>query len=890
MGKTKTAQKHVDCIIITMLQEERKLFLNNNIALLYDKNRINNEFLEFEFFDKENKLRKGVFCSGNDKMGNSEACALFYKLSRKYKADLYLNIGVVGFVNDVSIGDVIIVNDNYSLAERNASNSNLQKTDFAIETDYIQTITNEINNHFSKKFCNTTRKRLQVLRSEVDKYIEMNRVDDGIRDSLSKILSIEKNTISLGCCATYHSVVKDKKTRKKISDIRKTKIIDMESYYFNLWHELVKKEEPNYSCEKSHMIMIKSVSDTALDKEKKILEECGSRSMAMNNIYDIVSFLITSLYEFSSAKSYNTPLYDYFSNHISNNHLDRLTKNSTEASVACFDKICPFIVDNKEIGGIQICGEYIRVACEILSKKNSTLILQGSAGKGKSTFISLLYQSMINHQNKAILFNLSKAIEFSEDTISVEQCLDLLKRLIKKETNLVVFIDGVEGNRAHSNQENTRIQSQLLDMLKRKTNQNVGICIGGGYNKYENNNSILNFLPEQNNTFTMVFRSISSFDNNILVFIDKFADLYKLYDSTFDKPNYIRRVTELIQRESFVLQYIDFRLLYMFARDNQNLSRCDSVFEFIYNYCCRKTNNNIKSVTERFTDILKGNSVIDETGLLTKNIYSRAYIFSEYISNAFYKNDQEKIKCIMEQDFILSDNINSFINYRIHKNRTETRTIVLNIIDTLKSYSNPSISAVTQLIYILSLCLDFIDNSIKDDIQELIANQLVICGCETVDCSLMLKRRTLSIILGRYYNKNDYLDAFLEDMLANNRIMRININFHLYYYSQFEFNYDEVESFKYVDSEIVYNTYNRLLNFVLSSKQPYTSFDKMCLYSLIYLLYYTMNDTDKYKKCASITHETILEIKEKIDSDFKIFIPKKVYGILEKTIQESTTE
>ena len=51
-----------------------------------------------------------------------------------------------------------------------------------------------------------------------------------------------------------------------------------------------------------------------------------------------------------------------------------------------------------------------------------------------------------------------------------------------------------------------------------------------------------------------------------------------------------------------------------------------------------------------------------------------------------------------------------------------------------------------------------------------------------------------------------------------------------------------------------------------------------------------MNDTDKYKKCASITHETMLVIKEKIDSDFKIIIPEKVYNILEETIQESTSE
>lgn len=530
------AVKHVVCIIITMLMEERLLFLKDNISLIYNKHEVNNEYLNFVFFDKNNILRTGVFCSGNDKMGNTEACSLFYSLSRKYKADLYINVGVVGYINDVSIGDVIIVNSNYSLSERNDSLGHLQKTDIKLEDKFIEKTTNEINNLFSSEFHQISEKRLKKLKEKVNEYIENNSIDKQISENLNTIIA-HNNEIKLGSCATYHSVVKDERTRSEIKKIRKTNIVDMESYYFNQWHSLIKTLEPSHSCQKSQMLMIKSVSDTALDKEKEILEKCNSREFAMKNIYDVVSFLITSQFTFRRENKSQISLYEFFREKISNKHIDRFACVNPFLSVRFFDELCFRIIDTKQIGDIDINGKYVQVCCDLLCFDKSTLVIQGSEGKGKSTLISFIYQTIEN--KKAVLFNLSRAVSINDESISVEQSLYLLKRLIDEEKEIVILIDGIENSYSELSLDSKRLRYQLLKLLK--DCRNICICVGGNGEKYGHDKRVESFLPEGNEPYKIVFRSVNAFDERLEDFIERFADLYSVYDSSFNKERYTKK-------------------------------------------------------------------------------------------------------------------------------------------------------------------------------------------------------------------------------------------------------------------------------------------------------------------------------------------------------------
>ena len=145
--------KEVDCALIFMLEEEKKLFLDYNKDFILLSNN-SDQFTEFIFFDKDMTQRKGVICSNGIKMGNTEACALFYKLTRYYKAQLYINLGVAGLIKDMNIGDVLIPNRISTMGENNANNEMKQTQDLFSDDQLSHnavTALNKINADFSKR-------------------------------------------------------------------------------------------------------------------------------------------------------------------------------------------------------------------------------------------------------------------------------------------------------------------------------------------------------------------------------------------------------------------------------------------------------------------------------------------------------------------------------------------------------------------------------------------------------------------------------------------------------------------------------------------------------------------------------------------------------------------
>lgn len=124
--------KKVDCALLFMLDEEKNSFIEHNEQLIISEPN-DGEFTEFFFFDKNGMYRTGVMFSGGEKMGNTEACYLFYRVSRKYVAELYINIGVAGVVNGIEVGDVLLATQLSTFGEQNATNAPWQSTGLNIE-------------------------------------------------------------------------------------------------------------------------------------------------------------------------------------------------------------------------------------------------------------------------------------------------------------------------------------------------------------------------------------------------------------------------------------------------------------------------------------------------------------------------------------------------------------------------------------------------------------------------------------------------------------------------------------------------------------------------------------------------------------------------------------
>lgn len=855
--------KEVDCIILAMLKEERELFLKENNCLIYDKARECDDFLEFVFFDKNLNLRTGVFCSGDREMGNNEAGKLFYRVSREYSSELYINIGVVGYINEVDIGDVIIVDDCYSLCEKNVANSELQKTDAQFDKSFIKKfVYGKLDKEYQNEFKRRTKEKKAFLYSALNNYVQENGIDKKLKDSLEvTCLGKGHNVIKLGACATYHSVVKDKETREKIRNIRKTNIVDMEAYYFNDWHNLVKNEEQERVHEDSKIIFVKSVSDTAIEDEKVVLEKIHSRDMAMSNIYDVVSFYLSHLHDFSQEASES--LLSYFRNKISYKHIDKLIKCETSVDNA-LNELCTYLIIEDSIADQRFDKNYIELTCQCLKNENQTLVLQGRPGKGKSTFISLVYEKYEKEQ-PAIFISIPE-LQNESNGISITQSLYLLERLLKENEGLTVFIDGIEGSRKKSANENEELVRRIKALLNQYNNRNMSLCIGTWNIKSFSDEDFVSSVSACNKIASLTFKSVSSLDNSIEKFITCFGDFFNQCENSFDVNLFAENAIRIVKNQEFQLKYVDFRLLYMFANNMNILINSRSIFDFIKKYSVFLANNELQKVINDVGKIIGNEYPADTSGLLTKNIYSRAYIFAQFVFGAFINEERENIDIILSNQFILSHNMNLFLEYLLNSKEENAKKFAEMVLKSLKEKENCHICSKIQLLYNISSikCLEGkINNSVMEYILEEIERLAKNIQNEQ-DSRFIIGYRTLAIILNNKFKHTSNLNQFNSMISSANKnqnadmIRKINKNFHLLYYSQTEFTYSKVEENSILfEPEVIWNTYYILVNNLLSD-QFNREFVETCTITLIQLIGYVKHTSskvisnDELEKCLAL--------------------------------------
>lgn len=864
--------KIVDCILLAMLKEERTLFLKNNKCLIYDQTSIHKDFLEFNFFDKNNKLRSGVFCSLDREMGNNEASRLFYELSRHYHSALCINIGVVGYINEVNIGDVIIVDENYSLCEKNVANSSLQKTDAKIDQDFIRDeVCSPLECEYAQEFEQLSGNKMSKLRCDLENYFKTHKKDRKHKKNLEKTCKHNNNVIKLGACATYHSVVKDKDTREAINAVRKTNIVDMEAYYFNYWHKLIRNEEYEESLKNSKMIFFKSISDTAIKEEKAILEAVNSRELAMSNIYDVVTFYISNLHTFDESDS--DTLLNYFNNNISQMHVDSLIKYSENASQK-LNKLCPYIMLNDKINNIPIEDKCIELSSSILKNNSRILVLEGNPGKGKSAFISYVYKE-ITKTNNAVFISIPEMLKANKK-FSANQTLFFLDRLLKNDQNIIVFVDGVEGSRHKTSDVNKTVLNDLLEILNQHGERNISLCIGAWQTSDVNDirNNILNRLNPNNEVYTLKFKSVSAMDSNIKSFIENFANYYNCGHSNFDKKTFVSSVLRIIKNQDSQLGYIDFRLLNIFAKHLLTLKNSSNIYEFFKVYCYSKTKDKLDDDSYVVEGIESEIFSSDEFALLRKNIFSRAFVFAEHIFNSFVSNNQEKIDQILSNKYILSDNINLFLEHMLKNNLDSAKKFVDSALSNLSTNTECPICTRIQLLYIISSIKNLnpkIRNNIKNVVLEEIA-RLENYNMSEQESDTIIAYRTLAIVLNNKFNNNSYLNSFNEILakkdtsIKNDIVKKVNQNFHLLYYSQMEFTYDRVEEDFSFDTEVVWNTY-QILRCSLKNPKCNDTYSETCAITLLQLIEYIRSEGDQ--SMSSFFEESIEDSMKLIKKYFK---------------------
>ena len=800
----------VDCALLMMLDEERDKFIKHNHHLVIEKPK-SSGFVPFTFFDRQGKLRKGIIYSCGKKMGNTEACKLYYKFSRQYKAHLYINLGVSGYFNDINIGDVLFVDRLSTLSEDNATNSELQITDGPFSAVFPT-----FSQAFLESFKKTSCKRLENFHKKLKDKKETTDLElDETR--LTDLLKTKFNIIKAGRCLTVPEVIKGDVGKSRFPDIRKGSVVDMEAYYLFDWYRLINKQEPHRMVAKSSFLVFKSVSDMA-DDNKAIVEECGSRDLAMANLCDVVCAYLTDVHTF--YRETEETISTYFQTEIRQRSLDPLfTINSTAEQKEAFGNLCRFFMTTDSKEDIILGKDCITIACEFLSVPQRTLLLNGHSGTGKSTFISYVFDT-ISRDRVAILVDFSK---FNSTTAPTdEQIVYLLGRLLACEKSITVFLDGVDIG--------CNTYDELLSAIRGGTYTNLSLCIGDVTDTQINSTrNPSDLVPPNTIVASYSFGGLSIYSPQLESVI-KTATLY--FASINKKPFDEKEILTYIQTSG--LSHIDFRLLKMFADYENQRSREGTFYKFMDWYCVEKVTRSVISNLYQYIPFTLGqNKDLSEEQrnayqILSQNSYMRAFLFANCIAEIVEKNDRKTMEDLLRSDYLLSNDMNLFLESRLN-DKLSGNSFTENLLPyLLEPTDSINLSAQTQLIYNVFQVTELRSYKLKKQRRELLCNQILkakkhceesrINGEDYYDWSIQY--RTLSILIWRSLDKNErkreFLDEYNQLLLTDRDTRQYNLAFHLYYYSQREFTFEQVNMFEtqIVTDEMVFNTYYTLIHYL----------------------------------------------------------------------------
>lgn len=775
-----------------MLDEEKNLFLENNRDFIVTGEPIVG-FTEFSFFDKSNLLRKGVMCSNGKGMGNTEACKLFYKLSRHYSASLYINLGVVGQVDDVNVGDIIIVDRISTSGERNDDGGKTQIQDYNnLNSEKIRNLCFEINQKVNSenKFVESTSLRVKEFKSKLPKKITEKY--DGFD-------SFKYNRIVTGWCLTVPKVIKDKTKNDAIKDQRKLNIIDMEAYYLASWYDYVTDFEPDMMQLDSSFLIFKSVSDYG-DKNKSEFERAGSRTLAMHNLYTVVANYCTNIHSFSLPASID--LNTYLSSAVRNKCIDTLASNP-HVDICDIEKLFQYIIhmDNENGEGIDLESSITSILTKF-EKDSQALLLTGRSGTGKSTYISSLYKQATGEK---VLIDFSKYSD-ADGLILV----NLLERLINTSEKVLVFLDGIIPE--------SKTYEEIKNVINLYKEINVVFCIG---DFDESIDSISTLLSAKDNFYTLYFSGVNLHSHCFEKFISEWLNFCKKIEYVSQKP---KQIISLLENAKF--NSVDLRLLDMFANYHQDLPKVQLPV-FIKRYVIRKYT--VKELQDCWRQYLYSNRFNNNTD---KNQYFNSVAITNGIIELFKENNfkmTDDIEAFIKTDFILSDDMNLILEYNL-KCRKIGNIVIDNIIKLLtnkipnfqKKYVI-NISAETQLIY--NVCRVINGNDVKYAAFRKHINKLVeklqrdFKNDSCTDITKFIKYRTLCIIEALCFSNVEYLEQFNNNMLTEmSGFLDYNLIFYLLYYSKREFSFSEVVSFNIqnTDYEMFCNTFYALKNILYS--------------------------------------------------------------------------
>lgn len=476
-------------------------------------------------------------------------------------------------------------------------------------------------------------------------------------------------------------------------------------------------------------------------------------------------------------------------------------------------------------------AHFLSSVCEkiINCKTQCPLMISGHPGTGKSTLLSLIYLNFFPPTgSRKYLIDLHKFdnLDCREAIKKLRSAINLISREIKTSKSVYLFIDGLNFYERLSND----LVSVLRDYLERQyKNNKVFVVLAVG--KLDENlfppfrkSKQLPFVPNERITLSPILADSGSFK----IMAEKVLSLNGIIPKrcptgkSEESKAKAKRYNEIIDKSIAFCKkmggnYIEYRTMTIFSEGYLSLG--DAIFNkkigvFLLDYFNTQISSKIKlgQYAKDVTEFLLRTDVEKKwlSAIVFKSSVFRDFLFAYHYLEVIKSSNFEELKVF---NCIFTASVNRILVDLITQNQTDECAIIKLMII---MYNKMGDKAKAQAAYILGRASSPVSKKIvKDFLKEQF--KLLLESFDKIkssqDLAMLFRSVGISLI---YLGVNDYETSFYHALIYDEVIKRININFHIAYYSNCAYKIgDDV----YLDSiELcTAENLNRLYNFLWNS-------------------------------------------------------------------------
>lgn len=528
------------------------------------------------------------------------------------------------------------------------------------------------------------------------------------------------------------------------------------------------------------------------------------------------------------------------------------------------------------------------------------LVVKSRSGHGKTEFLSVLYQYLLQqYQNNEfnrypvfISLHYYNKLEYKNAKRFHKQARELLFADISplfvhlreaNINNILIIIDGPDEFR----NPKIELETELLEMLRQELPDNIQII---GLRQYVDKHKII-YRSEKNfnGEIELQLNKLSVTSDCFNILIDRFSQIEKVLGFVNDKLALESYLKEKIKALS--IQHIDMFHLFLLSKSFQYRSEYAGIRTLgsLYEKYIKQCNIDIDQISALAFKMynLPVNITNDEKNTkiwwkLQKHDTLRDYLAAYFIANRLINYSNQDLSIF---DFVYPYEINSFCKDIINED-VDSQEAAFNTIISL--FDNSSQTARTHFCYLLGR---FKDPHLRNRSMEFLLNeenklferaggkiQIIKSNQSSSkpDRQFLLYYRTICISLICLGSSN-ISSKYIRQMLENKHIDNLNRGFHLEYYEDIVFPMTSQSQLLTHDDDLsdFPRTYQRLYNKIsvaLSQKEEYPLF-QVELYTLCSLIQHRQ-EAGLNVDCI----DTIIEVIENVNnSDFIICDELKLY-------------